>query len=120
MIRRLWEKIVRKEALHPSAEKGVENSPTVGAAEPQETRREFSCPHDHHFLSDRHDANERRTWWVILLTVTTMILEIVTGILFGSMALLADGWHMGSHASAMGMAALAYYLARKQDRKSVV
>jgi len=73
----------------------------------------FSCPHGHCFLSDHHDANERRTWWVILLTVTTMGLEIVSGLLFGSMALLADGWHMASHASAMGITALAYYLARK-------
>lgn len=73
----------------------------------------FSCPHDHYFLSDRHQANERRTWWVILLTATTMGLEIVSGLIFGSMALLADGWHMASHASAMGITALAYYLARK-------
>jgi len=47
------------------------------------------------------------------LTVTTMVLEIVSGLLFGSMALLADGWHMASHASAMGITALAYYLAGK-------
>jgi cation diffusion facilitator family transporter len=73
----------------------------------------FSCHHGHCFLSDHHHANERRTWWVILLTVTTMGIEIVSGLLFGSMALLADGWHMASHASAMGITALAYYLARK-------
>jgi cation diffusion facilitator family transporter len=73
----------------------------------------FSCPHDHYFLSDRHQANERRTWWVILLTATTTGLEIVSGLIFGSMALLADGWHMASHASAMGITALAYSLARK-------
>ena len=73
----------------------------------------FSCPHDHYFLSERLHANERRTWWVIVLTVTTMVLEIVSGLLFGSMALLADGWHMASHASAMGITALAYYMSWK-------
>lgn len=73
----------------------------------------FSCPHDHYFLSDRLHANERRTWWVISLTVTTMVLEILSGLLFGSMALLADGWHMASHASAMSITALAYYMSRK-------
>jgi len=73
----------------------------------------FTCPHDHYFLSDRQHANEQRTWWVIILTVSTMVLEIVSGLFFGSMSLLADGWHMASHASAMGITALAYYLARK-------
>ena len=74
------------------------------------------CPHDHDFLSDRQQHNERRIWFVIVLTLATMIVEIVCGVLFGSMALLADGWHMASHASAMGVTALAYYLARKHRR----
>ncbi len=73
----------------------------------------FFCPHDHDFLPDSHDANARRTWFVILLTVSTMVLEIVSGLVFGSMALLADGWHMASHASAMGITAMAYYLIKK-------
>ena len=73
----------------------------------------FTSPHDHHFLSDRQHVNERRTWWVIILTVSAMGLEIVSGLVFGSMSLLADGWHMASHASAMGITAMAYYLARK-------
>ncbi len=73
----------------------------------------FECPHDHVFLSDHHHVNERRTWWVIGLTLITMVLEIVSGLIFGSMALLADGWHMASHATAMAITALAYYLARK-------
>lgn len=72
-----------------------------------------SSPHAHHFLSHRLHANERRTWWVICLTACTMGVEIVSGMLFGSMALLADGWHMASHASALGITALAYYLSRK-------
>lgn len=50
---------------------------------------------------------------VIALTFSTMVVEIVSGLFFGSMALLADGWHMASHASALSIAALAFYLARK-------
>jgi cation diffusion facilitator family transporter len=73
----------------------------------------FSCPHDHDFLSEQHGTNERRTLLVLALTLITMVVEIVAGFYFGSMALLADGWHMASHASAMGVAALAYYLSRK-------
>ncbi|MEE4113848.1 MAG: CDF family Co(II)/Ni(II) efflux transporter DmeF [Desulfobacteraceae bacterium] len=76
-------------------------------------RTEFTCPHEHNYLSRDHQQNERRTWFVIALTLITMAVEISSGILFGSMALLADGWHMASHASAMGITALAYYLARK-------
>jgi len=73
----------------------------------------FGYPHHHDFLSSRHGHNERRTWIVIGLTLVTMGVEIVAGLIFGSMALLADGWHMASHASALGITALAYYLARK-------
>lgn len=74
----------------------------------------FTCPHGHDFLSAKQRSNERRTWLVIGLTTVTMVVEIVCGLLFGSMALLADGWHMASHASAMGITAFAYYWARKQ------
>jgi len=73
----------------------------------------FACPHGHDFLSEDHHTHERRTWFVIGLTATTMVAEIISGIVFGSMALLADGWHMASHASAMGITALAYYWSRK-------
>lgn len=73
-------------------------------------------PHEHDFLSSGQHRNERRTWIVIALTLATMIVEIVSGLVFGSMALLADGWHMASHASALGLTALAYYLARKHRR----
>jgi cation diffusion facilitator family transporter len=75
----------------------------------------FTCPHNHRFLSDQHRTNERRTWVVIGLTSVTMVVEIVSGLLFGSMALLADGWHMASHASALGITAMAYYLARRHE-----
>lgn len=62
---------------------------------------------------DHLRRNERRTWQVIALTLTMMIIEISAGTMFGSMALLADGWHMGTHAAALGITALAYVLARR-------
>jgi cation diffusion facilitator family transporter len=70
--------------------------------------------HDHVFLGDSHERNERRTWFVVALTVVMMIGEIVAGSYFGSMALLADGWHMGTHAAALGIAGAAYLFARRQ------
>ena len=68
--------------------------------------------HDHNFLeaSKRGEHNTRR---VIILTLVTMALEIITGLLSGSMALLADGWHMGTHAVALGITLLAYRFARR-------
>src|SRR4051812_7364563 len=74
--------------------------------------------HDHVFLGAKHARNERRTWFVVALTVVMMVGEIVAGILSGSMALLADGWHMATHAAALGIAALAYYFARRQARNA--
>jgi cation diffusion facilitator family transporter len=72
--------------------------------------------HDHVFLGPRHDRNERRTWWVVGITATMMVVEIVGGTMFGSMALLADGWHMSTHAAALGIAALTYRYARRHAR----
>ncbi|WFU37915.1 CDF family Co(II)/Ni(II) efflux transporter DmeF [Bradyrhizobium sp. CB82] len=69
--------------------------------------------HEHVFLGEKHDENERRTWFVVALTLVMMVGEIVAGSLFGSMALLADGWHMGTHAAALGIAAFAYRFARQ-------
>src|SRR5205814_4855243 len=74
--------------------------------------------HDHVFLGSRHDRHERRTWFVVVLTAAMMIGEIVVGWLSGSMALLADGWHMATHAAALGIAALAYLFARRQARNN--
>ncbi|NVN86661.1 MAG: CDF family Co(II)/Ni(II) efflux transporter DmeF [Rhodopseudomonas sp.] len=68
--------------------------------------------HDHVFLGRQHARNERRTWLVVWLTLAMMVAEIVGGTIFGSMALLADGWHMSTHAAAIGVAALAYRYAR--------
>jgi len=72
--------------------------------------------HDHVFLGRDHHRNERRTWLVVALTAVMMVVEIVCGILFGSMALLADGIHMSTHAGALAIAALAYMFARRHAR----
>jgi cation diffusion facilitator family transporter len=74
--------------------------------------------HEHVFLGARHDANERRTWWVVVLTAVMMVAEIVGGTIYGSMALVADGWHMSTHAGALAIAALAYRYARRFARDS--
>ena len=67
----------------------------------------------HCHLTYTHEANERRTRFVIALTVVVMVIEIGAGLAYGSMALLADGWHMASHASALSITALAYYFTRR-------
>ena len=74
--------------------------------------------HDHVFLGPKHDRNERRTWFVVALTAVMMVGEIVVGSLSGSMALLADGWHMATHACALGIAAAAYLFARQHARNA--
>jgi cation diffusion facilitator family transporter len=69
--------------------------------------------HSHVFLGEGHERNERRTWAVIVLCSFMMVAEIVGGLLFGSIALIADGLHMSTHASALLLAALAYRYARR-------
>jgi cation diffusion facilitator family transporter len=69
--------------------------------------------HDHVFLGKRHDENARRTLWVVALTAVMMVGEIAAGLAFNSMALLADGFHMATHAGALGIAALAYAYAKR-------
>src|SRR5579864_1332474 len=71
-----------------------------------------SASHSHVFLGAGHEKNERRTWAVIALCAAMMVAEIVGGLLFGSIALVADGLHMSTHASALLLAALAYRYAR--------
>ena len=68
--------------------------------------------HSHDFGEHAHE-NERRTLNVIILTGITMLVEIVAGVLTGSMALLADGWHMSTHAFALGITYFAYVMARR-------
>jgi cation diffusion facilitator family transporter len=77
------------------------NDPTVG------------LPHNHVFLGAGHEKNERKTWAVIILCGLMMLVEIVGGSVFGSLALVADGLHMSTHAGAMLIAALAYTYARR-------
>ena len=73
----------------------------------------------HVFLGLEHDRNERRTWFVVGLTFSMMVAEIVGGSLFGSLALIADGWHMSTHAAALTISAMAYRYARRHatDRR---
>lgn len=77
------------------------------------TPQASSFAHDHMFLGASHDENGRRTLWVVALTFVMMIGEIAAGYLTGSMALLADGFHMATHAVALGIAAAAYGFARR-------
>jgi Co/Zn/Cd efflux system component len=69
--------------------------------------------HSHVFLGQGHEKSERKTWAVIWLCGAMMITEIVGRLLFGSIALVADGLHMSTHAGALLLAALAYTYARK-------
>ena len=73
----------------------------------------FPADHHHVFLGAEHQRNERRVWLVIALTASMMVAEILAGKLYGSMALVADGWHMSTHAGAMLITALAYGYARR-------
>jgi cation diffusion facilitator family transporter len=72
--------------------------------------------HNHDFLGAAQARHERRTRLVIGLTAVMMVVEVAGGIVFGSMALLADGWHMASHAAALSITALGYWLARRHSQ----
>lgn len=72
--------------------------------------------HAHVFLGAKHERHERRTWAVVVLTAAMMVAEIVGGTIYGSMAVVADGWHMSTHAGALAIAALAYRFARHHAR----
>ncbi len=72
--------------------------------------------HDHVFLGAGHARAEKRALLATLITALFMAVEIVAGLLFGSMALLADGFHMATHVGALGLAAGAYWLARRHAR----
>jgi cation diffusion facilitator family transporter len=72
--------------------------------------------HSHVFGQDNIKVGEKRTLIVILITALMMVIEIISGVLFGSMALLADGLHMASHTAALGISAFAYYYARKHSK----
>jgi cation diffusion facilitator family transporter len=84
----------------------------------QEERKEQErcCVLEHEYISETARRHEKNTRLVIVLTLVTMVAEISAGLAFGSMALLADGWHMASHAGALGITAAAYAVARRQAR----
>lgn len=79
---------------------------------PEPERSPERWQHSHDFVPSSHRRGERQTWLVIALTAVMMVIEIAAGTVFNSMALLADGWHMASHASALGITAFAYVYAR--------
>ncbi len=81
-------------------------SPTIDPAP-------YRVPHE--FLGTDHDRNARRTWMVVAITFVMMVAEIIAGVVYGSMALLADGVHMATHAGALTIAALAYQYARRHQ-----
>lgn len=71
--------------------------------------------HSHEYASDTSVA-ERRTRIVIAITATMMLIEITAGMMFNSMALLADGWHMSTHVAAFLITAVAYHFSRRHAR----
>lgn len=75
--------------------------------------------HDHVFKQDEKRAGESRTLLIVVVTAVMMVVEIAAGLIYGSMALLADGLHMGSHATALGIAVFAYVVSRRlaSDRR---
>jgi cation diffusion facilitator family transporter len=77
------------------------------------TQHKTHLQHDHVFAQDRERPGEKRTLVVVLITSLMMVVEIAAGLAYGSMALLADGLHMASHAAALGIAFLAYVIARR-------
>src|ERR1700736_4678003 len=72
-----------------------------------------SWQHAHVFVGAAHGRNERKTWMVVALASAMMVGEITGGLLFGSVALVADGLHMSTHAGALLIAALAYTYSRR-------
>ncbi|MEN8133085.1 MAG: CDF family Co(II)/Ni(II) efflux transporter DmeF [Pseudomonadota bacterium] len=77
------------------------------------TKTTHQWQHEHIFGQDKVRPGERRTLWVIFITATMMVVEIATGLAYGSMALLADGLHMGSHTAALGITTIAYVYTRR-------
>jgi cation diffusion facilitator family transporter len=81
--------------------------------EEMHTKTTHQWQHEHIFGQDKVRPGERRTLWVILITATMMVVEITAGLAYGSMALLADGLHMGSHTAALGITTIAYVYTRR-------
>jgi cation diffusion facilitator family transporter len=83
------------------------------------TQQLSAWTHDHVFGQDQRRAGEKRTLLIVVLTAIMMVVEIAAGLIYGSMALLADGLHMASHATALGIAVFAYVISRRlaSDRR---
>lgn len=77
------------------------------------THRLDDWHHDHVFAQNEKRAGESRTLLIVVITTIMMVAEITAGTIYGSMALLADGLHMGSHATALGIAVFAYMVTRR-------
>ena len=77
------------------------------------TKTTHQWQHDHIFCQDKVRPGERRTLWVILITATMVVVEITADLAYGSMTLLADNLHMGSHTAALGIATIAYVYTRR-------
>lgn len=88
------------------------------AADDMHIRNLDTWQHDHTFAQDQRRPGESRTVIVIAITAAMMLVELVAGVVFGSMALLADGLHMASHAVALSITAFAYLYARRNARNS--
>jgi len=73
---------------------------------------------NHTFLGEHHGTHERRTWGVVMFTAFMMVAEIIGGTLFGSIALVADGWHMATHVAALAIAGFAYVFARRHAQNA--
>src|SRR3984957_7765712 len=71
--------------------------------------------HDHRFLGEGHERSEQRARLAAIVTAVFMFVEVIAGLVFGSMALIADGVHMATHVGALGLAAGAYWLARRHS-----
>src|ERR1051326_6931720 len=74
---------------------------------------EYGHEHEHSHAHDHSEHYERKTRWVVYLTVATMALEIGFGYYANSMALTAEGWHRSAHVFAIGLTWLAYFFARR-------
>lgn len=75
--------------------------------------------HDHKYCAHQLDIKKRKTTWVLLITLLTMVLEISYGYIANSMSLLSDGWHMSSHVVAFGASWLAYHYVTRQQAKGL-
>ncbi len=86
---------------------------SASTAIPPHARDRALCEHERGFVTEQMRRSERRTKVVIALTLVVMVAEIAAGTYYGSMALLADGWHMGTHAAALSVAVFAYAYMRR-------